>query len=137
VIPGRIEVELDGRLLPGYQPEDMLAELRQLLGEQIELEVVRHDPGPAEPDMGLFETLAAILREMDPEAVAVPLLLSGVTDARFFSRLGIQTYGFLPMNLPADFNFSRYIHGADERIPATAVEFGANAIYSALHRFGN
>jgi acetylornithine deacetylase/succinyl-diaminopimelate desuccinylase-like protein len=137
VIPGRIEVELDGRLLPGYQPEDMLAELRQLLGEQIELEVVRHDPGPAEPDMGLFETLAAILREMDPEAVAVPLLLSGVTDARFFSRLGIQTYGFLPMNLPADFNFSRYIHGADERIPATAVEFGANAIYSALHRFGD
>jgi acetylornithine deacetylase/succinyl-diaminopimelate desuccinylase-like protein len=66
----------------------------------------------------------------------VPLLLSGVTDGRFFSRLGIQTYGFLPMLLPEGFNFTQTIHGADERIPVDAIEFGANAIFRALQRVG-
>jgi acetylornithine deacetylase/succinyl-diaminopimelate desuccinylase-like protein len=63
-------------------------------------------------------------------------LISAVTDARFFSRLGIQTYGFLPMPLPEDFNFTGTIHAADERIPGNAIEFGAKAIYKVLQRFG-
>ncbi len=135
VIPGEVCVELDGRLLPGFTPEDLLAELRALVGENVEFEVVRHDPGPATPDMGLFDTLADILVAADPEGIPIPLLLSGVTDGRFFSRLGIQTYGFTPMKLPADFNFSATIHAADERIPVAAVDFGAQAIFQALQRF--
>ena len=55
----------------------------------------------------------------------MPLLMPGVSDARFFARLGIQTYGFLPMRLPPDFDFWAGVHGADERVPADAVEFGA------------
>ncbi len=136
VIPSEVSVELDGRLLPGYQPDDIMAELRQLVGEDVELTVLRYDAGPAEPDMGLFDTLAAILRQADPEGIPVPFLLSGVTDGRFFSRLGIQTYGFLPMPLPEDFNFARTIHAANERIPVDALNFGTNAIYSVLQRFG-
>lgn len=136
VIPGEVSVELDGRLLPGFKPEDMLNELRLILGTDIELEVVRHDPGPAEPNMELFDTLAGILREADPDGIPVPLLLSGVTDGRFFSRLGIQTYGYLPMPLPEDFNFIQTIHAANERVPAKAIDFGAHAIYRALQRFG-
>src|SRR5215212_5350130 len=136
VIPSEVTVELDGRLLPGYAPTDLVAELHRLVGDEVELEVIRHDPGPAEPDMGLFETLAGILREADPEGIPVPLLFPAITDARFFSRLGIQTYGFLPMKLPAGFNFSQTIHAADERIPAEALSFGAGAIYKALQRFG-
>ncbi|NOX60345.1 MAG: M20/M25/M40 family metallo-hydrolase [Chloroflexi bacterium] len=136
VIPSQVVVELDGRLLPGFSPDDFMAELRQIVGEEIALEVMRHDPGPADPDMGLFDALANILREADPDGVPIPLLLSGVTDGRFFSRLGIQTYGFLPMPLPKDFNFVQTIHAANERIPIAAVEFGANAIYEALKRFG-
>jgi acetylornithine deacetylase/succinyl-diaminopimelate desuccinylase-like protein len=113
----------------------MLSELRRVLGPSVELEVVRHDPGPAEPDMAFFDTLAAILHEADPGGVAVPLLLTAVTDARFFSRLGIQTYGFLPMQLPAGFDFTRTIHAADERIPADALEFGTTAILKAMQRY--
>ena len=135
VIPSEIAVELDGRLLPGFGPEDMLKELRPIVGDDVELEVLRYDPGPSEPDMQLFNTLADILRQADPEGTPVPLLLSGVTDGRFFSRLGIQTYGFLPMPLPEDFNFSGTIHAANERVPATAIAFGADAIYQALQRF--
>lgn len=136
VIPSEVELGLDGRILPGYTPEDLLRELRQILGSQVELEVVQFDPSPAEPDMGLFDTLADILRRADPGSVPVPLLLSGVTDARFFSTLGIQTYGYLPMRLPEDFNFTATIHAANERIPVEALDFGAQAIYQALNRFG-
>jgi len=136
VIPNKVSVELDGRLLPGYQPDDMISELHRIVGSDVEVEVIRHDPGPAETDMGLFDELASILRETDPDSVPVPLLLSGVTDGRFFSRLGIQTYGFLPMQLPEDFDFTQTIHRADERIPVDAVAFGADAIYKLLRRFG-
>jgi acetylornithine deacetylase/succinyl-diaminopimelate desuccinylase-like protein len=136
VIPSEVSVELDGRLLPGYSPDDMIAELKRIAGDDLEIEVVRYDPGPAEPDTGLFDLLADIMRQADPHGIPVPLLLSGVTDGRFFSRLGIQTYGFLPMALPEDFNFTQTIHAADERIPVESVSFGADAIYELLRRFG-
>lgn len=136
VIPSTVSVELDGRLLPGYTPENMMSELRRLIGADVNLELIRYEPGPVEPDMSLFDTLATILREADPGGIAVPLLLSGFTDGRFFSRLGIQTYGFLPMKLPKDFNFSQTIHAADERIPVEAVDFGTNAIWKLLQRYG-
>lgn len=136
VIPSAVTLELDGRLLPGYSPQDLLTELRQVAGEEVEFEVLRFDPGPSEPDMGLFATLAGILSEADPSGTPTPLLLSGVTDGRFFSRLGIQTYGFTPLQLPDDFNFTATIHAADERVPAAGLEFGTQAIYTALQRFG-
>jgi len=137
VIPGEITVALDGRVLPGYGPDDLLAELRALAGDVAEFSAGRADiTGAAEPDMGLFDTLGGILREADPEAIPLPLLLAGVTDGRFFARLGIQTYGFLPMRLPSDLPFTSLIHAADERIPVEAVPFGADAIYRALQRFG-
>jgi acetylornithine deacetylase/succinyl-diaminopimelate desuccinylase-like protein len=136
VIPSFVLAELDGRLLPGYQPEDLIHELHEIVGREVELEVMHYDPGPAEPDMGLFDTLAQILGEADPEGVPVPLLLSGTSDARIFSQLGIQTYGFLPMQLPEDFDFAQTIHGADERIPVEAIAFGTDAIYKLLQRFG-
>jgi len=137
VIPSEIALSLDGRLLPGRTPDNMMAELRQVVGDDVELEPIRHDPGPAEPDMGLFDTLADIVRQADPDGIPMPLLLVATTDARLFSRLAIQTYGFLPMNLPEEFNFMRLIHAADERIPVESLDFGTDAIYKALQRFGN
>ena len=134
VIPSEIIVEMDGRLLPGYTPDDMIKELHAILGDEVELEVVLYNEGRAEADMGLYDTLATILREADPDGIPVPLLMPAVTDGRFFSRLGIQTYGFLPMNLPPGFNFLQTIHAADERIPVAAMEFGTRAIYEVLKR---
>jgi acetylornithine deacetylase/succinyl-diaminopimelate desuccinylase-like protein len=136
VIPAQVTALLDGRLLPGFSPDDLLAELRALIGADVYLEVLRFDPGPPERDMGLFPTLAGIVERADPGSIATPLLMPGVSDARFFARLGIQTYGFLPMKLPAGFDFWSGVHGADERIPADAVDFGANAVHEALTRFG-
>jgi acetylornithine deacetylase/succinyl-diaminopimelate desuccinylase-like protein len=135
VIPDSVSLELDGRLLPGYTPEDLFAELRALAGVEMDFEVARHDPVAGEPDMTLFDTLAGALRELDPAAKAIPMLLPGVTDGRFFSKLGIQTYGFLPMQLPPELPFMQLIHAADERLPADAVEFGTAAIGRVLERF--
>lgn len=136
VVPSEVTVELDGRLLPGFAPADMVAELHALAGDDVELEVVRHDPGAREPDLALFDTLGNILHEADPGGRAMPLLLAAVTDARFFARLEIQTYGFTPMRLPPDLNFMKLVHAADERIPLDALEFGTSAIERALERFG-
>ncbi|MCZ7542531.1 MAG: M20/M25/M40 family metallo-hydrolase [Anaerolineae bacterium] len=136
VIPGEVEVEMDGRLLPGYGPDDMMAELRALVGDDAALEVYRYDPGPTTPDMGLFETLAGVLREMDPDGMPVPDLLAGVTDGRFLAQVGIQSYGFVPMDLPPDFNRKALVHAANERVPYDAIAWGTEAIYRLLGRFG-
>jgi acetylornithine deacetylase/succinyl-diaminopimelate desuccinylase-like protein len=135
VVPSEIALELDGRALPGFSPDDVIGELQTVVGDDVELELVRHDPGPAAPDLGLFEVLAGVIRELDPEGIPVPLLQIGVTDGRFFSQAGVQTYGFLPMRLPQDFAFTTLIHAADERIPVDALEFGAEAVWRAVQRF--
>jgi acetylornithine deacetylase/succinyl-diaminopimelate desuccinylase-like protein len=136
VIPAEATVDLDGRLLPGFTAADLLAELRALLGPNVELDVLRHDPGPPEPDLGLYDLLAGVLREADPSGTPIPLLLAAFTDARHFSRLGIQTYGFLPMQLPPEMRFMDLIHAADERIPVDAVGFGTDAVFKVLQRYG-
>jgi acetylornithine deacetylase/succinyl-diaminopimelate desuccinylase-like protein len=134
VVPSAIEIELDARALPGFTPDAVMQEVRDVIGDDVELELLRHDPGPPEPNLELFDTLAGVLRELDPEGVPVPLLQAGVTDARFFARLGIQTYGFVPLRLPPDFNFIEVVHAADERVPVSALDFGAEAIFRALQR---
>ncbi len=138
VISGAGVAELVVRVLPGCSPNDMLAELRPLAEDRIELELLREDPAPpVEPDMGLYPMLADILRESDPTGIPIPLLLArGQTDARFFSRLGIQTYGWIPMRLPPKLNFLELIHSADERIPVNVLPSGTSAILEVLRRFG-
>ena len=135
VIPSEIILKLDGRLLPSYTSDDMVAELRPIIGDDTELEIIRYDPVAPEPDMGLFDTLAGILRKADPDAIPIPLLLTATTDAKHFARLGIQTYGFIPMNLPEEFIFFNLMHAADERIPVEAVNFGTDAVFRALQLY--
>ena len=135
VIPAEVELELDGRTLPGFGPDDLIREVHDLVGPELELELVRHDATPSEPDLTWLEGLGAILRELDPGAIPVPMLQVGVTDGRFFSRIGIQTYGFLPLELPAGFEFTKLIHAADERVPAAALRFGAEAVGRAIERY--
>ncbi|MGO4183478.1 M20/M25/M40 family metallo-hydrolase [Paenibacillus sp. TAF43_2] len=138
VHPSEIIVEMDGRMLPGFTPEQFIAELYDhAIKHQITLEVIRHDPCPESPEMELFELLSDVLKKADEAAVPIPMLLPGGTDARHFSTLGIQTYGFLPMTLPEDMNFSELIHAADERVPVVAIRFGAKAIHEVMARYGN
>lgn len=136
VIPSEIVLGLDARLLPGFEPQDLFAELETLLGERLELEVVYYSEGKTSVDLSLFPLLSDILAQAHPGSFQIPYLLPGSSDARFFDTLGIQTYGFVPMNLPLGFNFFETIHAADERIPIEAIQFGADAIFQAITRYG-
>ena len=136
MIPSQVQVGLDCRLLPCFTPDDIKKELRAFTGEDVELEMLYYGGGMREPDMGLFNTLADVLRESDKEGIPVPMLFPAVTDSRVFDSIGIQTYGFTPMNLPPDIEFDRLFHAANERIPVKSLEFGAEAIYKLLQRFG-
>ncbi len=140
VVPNEVSVDLDGRLLPGLGPEQLVSELAEVAGAgpeaPINIEVLRYDAGPARPDLGLFDTLSSVLKEADPEGIPVPMLMPAATDGRLFARLGIQTYGFLPMLLPETLDFAAAIHGPDERVPVEAINFGAGAVYRLLQRYG-
>lgn len=136
VIPSEVSIEIDGRLLPGLTPDDLISELRDIVGDDVELELKCYDEGPSNTDMGLFDTLAGILAKLDPSGPTVPLLMMGCTDARFFAQLGIQSYGFIPMNLPANFDFMHTVHAADERIPIDSLHFGTKAVFELLRGYG-
>lgn len=130
VIPSEIKIDLDCRILPGQSAYYFIEELKGIIGD-VEYEIITYDEGPTKVDMGLFKTLTNVLTSMD-DGIPIPFVIGGVTDARFFSKLNIQTYGFTPMRLPKGFDFSSLIHNEDERIPIEALHFGCEAISKLL-----
>lgn len=136
VLPATAHVVLDGRLLPGLTAKSFANEVRDLVGKGVEVEYEAEQPtSNDEPDMGLFDTLAGIVKERDPQGVPIPFVLPAVTDGRWFARLGIQHYGFQPMKLPDDFEFQTTVHAANERIPVAAVHHGADSMFDLLTRY--
>jgi acetylornithine deacetylase/succinyl-diaminopimelate desuccinylase-like protein len=132
VVPATAEAYLDCRVLPGFGPEDLLAELRPLLASGVSAEVELFERTDPAVDWSLYPQLVRLLSEADPGGAPVPMLLAGVTDGRHFSRLGIQHHGFLPMQLPAEMSFESLIHAADERIPVAALDFGTDILVRLL-----
>jgi acetylornithine deacetylase/succinyl-diaminopimelate desuccinylase-like protein len=128
VIPGKASATLDCRTVPG-QFESFREQLQAVLGPDIELEQVHRQP-PLETtfDGALVDAMAVALRAEDPGARAVPYMLSGGTDAKQFARLGIRCFGFSPLKLPADLNFSALFHGIDERVPVEGLQFGVRVL---------
>jgi acetylornithine deacetylase/succinyl-diaminopimelate desuccinylase-like protein len=135
VIPSEVSIDLDGRILPGLVAADLEAELRVLLGQDCTIETYLPFPGPTSTNLGLFETLSATLRELDPQGFPTHFVNFGATDARFFYRLGIQTFGFTPLLLPEGLALTGTIHAANERLPVKALEFGVRAVFNAIQRF--
>jgi acetylornithine deacetylase/succinyl-diaminopimelate desuccinylase-like protein len=128
VIPGRASATIDCRTLPG-EADTFLAELRELIGDEIEIEHVHQQPA-VETEFGgaLVDAMGAALRAEDPGARTVPYLMSGGTDAKAFSTLGIRCFGFAPLRLPADLNFASLFHGIDERVPVEGLKFGVRVL---------
>jgi len=135
VIPSVATVDLDGRMLPGFEPDEFVAEVRAVIGPEPEVEVLGVGPRLKESEQGPFyRLLCRVLRELEPAAVPVPLLMTGATDQRHFARLGIEGYGYLPLRLPPGFG-QETVHAADERVPAAALDFGTDALYQVLQRY--
>jgi acetylornithine deacetylase/succinyl-diaminopimelate desuccinylase-like protein len=125
VVPGEATAHLDGRFLPGYEDE-FLATLAELAGPDVRIEHLTKMDGLETPYDGLLaEAMTGSILEEDPDAVVAPYLMSGGTDAKHWERLGIRSFGFTPLRLPADLDFTALFHGVDERVPVDALEFGA------------
>jgi acetylornithine deacetylase/succinyl-diaminopimelate desuccinylase-like protein len=128
VIPGRASATIDCRTLPGQQ-DLFLAQLREVIGPDIEVEYVQRQPALETTfDGPLVEAMAAALRYADPGARPVPYMLSGGTDAKGLSRLGLRCFGFTPLRLPPDLDFAALFHGVDERVPVDGLQFGVRVL---------
>ncbi|WP_193660868.1 M20/M25/M40 family metallo-hydrolase [Nocardioides kribbensis] len=125
VIPTEATAHVDGRFLPGFEDE-FFATLAELTGEGVEIEFLSHQqPWETPYDGDLVDAMTRSLLAEDPDAVVAPYLMSGGTDAKHFRRLGMRSYGFAPLRLPDDLDFTALFHGVDERVPVDALEFGA------------
>lgn len=128
VIPGKASATLDCRTLPG-QHETFLEQLRELVGPELEVEVVQQQP-PVQTsfDGALVDAMCAALCAEDPGARPVPYMLTGGTDAKALVRLGIRCFGFTPLRLPPDLEFTALFHGIDERVPVDGLQFGVRVL---------
>ena len=132
VIPDTAEALIDIRTLPGEE-EQVLAEVRALIGDDIEIVVMHSDIGLENSfDGPLVDAMIGSLQAHDPGAPVLPYLLSGGTDNKALAKLGIKGYGFAPLQLPADLDFPAMLHGVDERVPLDALVFGRRVLGDLL-----
>ncbi|MEU4670061.1 M20/M25/M40 family metallo-hydrolase [Amycolatopsis sp. NPDC023774] len=127
VIPSVAEAAVDCRILPG-RIEAFDRELDELLGPDIEKEWMELPPVETTFDGALVDAMTAAVLAEDPGARTLPYMLSGGTDAKSFQQLGIRNFGFAPLKLPADLDFSALFHGVDERVPVDALKFGTRVL---------
>lgn len=127
VIPSVSSAYLDVRLLPGEGIEDFVELLKQKCAD-IEFEIVVFDENQGEIDLKYFETLSKIITDRVSDAIPIPLVFTAVTDGRFLSNLGIQTYGFTPMNYDESFDPIALIHNGNEKIPVDSLYFGVECV---------
>ena len=132
VIPGSASATIDGRFLPGYEAE-LNATIREIVGEDIRIETITHDIA-LEVDFGgpLVDAMCAAIVSEDPDGVPVPYTMSGGTDNKALSELGIIGYGFSPLRLPPELDFMALFHGVDERVPIEGLHFGVKVLNNFL-----
>jgi acetylornithine deacetylase/succinyl-diaminopimelate desuccinylase-like protein len=134
VIPSSATATVDCRSLPG-RADEFLAEIRSVIGPDIEVSFVQHQPALETTfDGPLVDAMAAALRAEDAGARPIPYMLSGGTDAKAWSEIGIRCFGFAPLRLPPDLNFAALFHGIDERVPVEGLQFGVRVLDRFLAR---
>jgi acetylornithine deacetylase/succinyl-diaminopimelate desuccinylase-like protein len=135
VIPDYAEALIDIRTLAGEE-DAVLAEVRELAGDDIEIVVLHQDIGLDNPFTGsLVDAMVRALQAADPGAPVLPYLLSGGTDNKALAKLGITGYGFAPLKLPEELDFPGMFHGVDERVPLDALVFGRRVLGDLLANY--
>jgi acetylornithine deacetylase/succinyl-diaminopimelate desuccinylase-like protein len=136
VIPSVAEVTLDCRTLPGQTAQDVMREVKAIMGEEIELEEVVSWVGPEFPmDTELYRLLVRHTQKMDPTGTVMPMLMPGATDAHEYQRAGIKVYGFTPGIMPPQLPILRLAHGHDERLPVSYIETGLPTLWNVVNEF--
>lgn len=134
VIPGSASAVIDGRFLPGYEDE-LNQTIRSIIGSDIEIETISRDIAlEVDFEGDLVDAMCNSITKFDPEGIPVPYLMSGGTDNKALSELGIVGYGFSPLQLPADLDFMALFHGVDERVPISGLHFGVNVLKEFMEK---
>ncbi|MCR2800757.1 M20/M25/M40 family metallo-hydrolase [Microbacterium sp. zg-Y818] len=135
VIPDTAEALIDVRTVPGGE-DAALADIAAIVGPDIEIEIVHRDIGLEVPFAGaLVREMVAALGRHDPGVPVIPYLMGGGTDNKALAHLGIAGYGFAPLRLPADLDFTGMFHGVDERVPLDALVFGQAVLTDLLRTY--
>ena len=128
VVPAVATARVDGRFLPGQQ-DTFLEQVRSIVGPGVDVEFETSQAAVETSfDGDLVDAMTTALFAEDPDAVVAPYLMSGGTDAKAWDRLGIRCFGFVPLRLPADLDFTALFHGVDERVPVDALQFGSRVL---------
>jgi acetylornithine deacetylase/succinyl-diaminopimelate desuccinylase-like protein len=141
IIPSECEAIFDCRILPGQNTKETMEYIKKLLGdvglEKLNFEIIQaNDPSESPANTPLYELIVNVLKEFEPNCSAVPFLLTGGTDSRFFRRMGSVCYGFEPMR--ADLPYGEILkmaHGIDERISIENLVFGTSVLYKIVEKF--
>ncbi|MFC4604589.1 M20/M25/M40 family metallo-hydrolase [Rhodococcus kronopolitis] len=128
VIPQTASAVVDCRVLPGRQAA-FEREVDELIGPDVTREwITKLDSYETTFDGHLVDAMNAAILAHDPNGRTVPYMLSGGTDAKAFAKLGIRCFGFAPLQLPPELDFTALFHGVDERVPVDALEFGTRVL---------
>ncbi|MEV8272837.1 M20/M25/M40 family metallo-hydrolase [Microbacterium sp. NPDC077184] len=135
VIPDRAEALIDVRVLPGTE-DAVLAAIQEIVGDEIAIEVVHRDIGLEVPFAGdLVDAMVGALGRHDPGVPVIPYLMGGGTDNKALAELGIAGFGFAPLRLPSDLDFTGMFHGVDERVPIDALVFGQTVLADLIRTY--
>ncbi|MFD9887211.1 M20/M25/M40 family metallo-hydrolase [Streptomyces alboflavus] len=128
VVPGEATAYVDGRYVPGGE-EEFRTTLDLLTGPDVDWEFHHREVALQAPvDTPTYARMRAAVEEFAPEGRVLPYCMSGGTDAKQFSRLGIRGYGFSPLRTPEGFDYQALFHGVDERVPVEALHFGTRVL---------
>jgi acetylornithine deacetylase/succinyl-diaminopimelate desuccinylase-like protein len=135
VIPSEVSVDIDGRILPGVDPEAFRAEVQGVIGEVADVSLLSREEGiSADPESPFFDAIAETMMVLDPGCGVAPYLNPGGTDAR--SLLDIKVYGFFPYSAAGRQSlYIPLIHGHDERIAVNDLAFGTRFLYELITLF--
>jgi acetylornithine deacetylase/succinyl-diaminopimelate desuccinylase-like protein len=132
VVPAQASATVDARPLPGTN-EQVLGRIREAAGPDVDVEVMADDIGVEAPADGpIANMIRSTLGRADPDAVVLPYMCAAGTDAKALARVDVPSYGFVPLRLPAGFDFTAMYHGVDERVPVASLEFGAETLAEFL-----
>jgi acetylornithine deacetylase/succinyl-diaminopimelate desuccinylase-like protein len=135
VVPGTADATIDGRFLPGTE-DSFREEITGLAGSHVRLEQIYRGAAVESPlDSVLLEAIGSSLRAEDETAFVLPYISTAFTDAKWLAPLGIDCYGFAPMLLPDDLDFTALFHGVDERVPTGALDFGVRVFDRLLSTY--
>jgi acetylornithine deacetylase/succinyl-diaminopimelate desuccinylase-like protein len=136
LLPSVVEAEIDGRYLPGQTHEQFMSEVRDIIGDDLEVEIFNQGPPSSTPlDTPLWGQIESAFAKHAPGIPLVPWVLIGYSDTKYLAQLGVKVYGCSPLKLPPGVAFARLPHGHDERLPRTGFEWGMEVFWSIVEPF--